>query len=79
MDTQTKQRIFGIIENSINIDPASIDPDTPIRDQISLDSMQFVSVIGRIELEMNLELPLSAMEAKTLNEFLEILDKTIGG
>jgi acyl carrier protein len=79
MDIQTKNRVFDIIGNSIGVDPLSIDPAAPIRDQISLDSMQFVSVVGRIELEMNMEVPMSVMEAKTLNEFLEIVDKSIKG
>jgi acyl carrier protein len=77
LEAQIKKKLFEIIETSLNINPECVDPDMPIRDQISLDSMQFVSVVGRIELEMNLELPMSVMEAKTLNEFLEIVDKTI--
>ena len=74
MDLQTKKRIFDIIQTNVNIDPASLDPDKPISEQICLDSMQFVSIIGRIELEMNVELPMSVMEAKTLNEFLKRVD-----
>jgi acyl carrier protein len=43
---------------------------------VSLDSMQFVSLMARIEVELNIELPISAMEVKTLNEFLAVVEKT---
>jgi acyl carrier protein len=77
MDDVLKKKIFGIMQKDIHIDPASIDADKPIREQISLDSMQFVSITARIELEMNVELPMSIMEAKTLNEFLLLVEDTI--
>jgi acyl carrier protein len=77
MDDVLKKKIFGIMQKDIHVDPASIDADKPIREQISLDSMQFVSITARIELEMNVELPMSIMEAKTLNEFLLLIEDTI--
>jgi acyl carrier protein len=77
MEEQLKRRLFGIIQKDINIDPATLDPDKPIREQISLDSMRFVSIIARIELEMNIELPMTVMEAKTLNEFLALIGEVI--
>ena len=77
MDEQLKQKIFSLIQKDINADPSKIDPDKPIRDQIGLDSMQFVGVIARVELELGIELPISIMEVKTLNEFLAVLEKKI--
>jgi acyl carrier protein len=77
MEEQLKKRLFGIIQKDINGDPAMLDPDKPIREQISLDSMRFVSIIARIELEMDIEIPMSIMEAKTLNEFLLIIDEIL--
>jgi acyl carrier protein len=75
MDEQLKQKIFSLIQKDINADPSKIDPDKPIRDQIGLDSMQFVGVIARVELELGIELPISIMEVKTLNEFLAVVEK----
>lgn len=77
MEEALKQKIFGTIQKELSRDPAAIDPDKPIRDQVSLDSMQFVSLMARIELELNIELPISAMEARTLNEFLAVVEKTV--
>jgi acyl carrier protein len=75
MDEQLRQKIFGLIQQDINADPSNIDPDKPIRDQIALDSMQFIGVVARIELELGIELPMSVMEVKTLNEFLDVVEK----
>jgi acyl carrier protein len=75
MDEQLRQKIFGIIQQDINADPSKIDPDKPIRDQIALDSMQFIGIVARIELDLNVELPISVMEARTLNEFLSVVEK----
>jgi acyl carrier protein len=77
MEEHLKKKLFGIIQKDISIDPASLDPKKPIRDQISLDSMRFVSIIARIELELDIELPMSVMEARTLNEFLIIIDDVV--
>jgi acyl carrier protein len=75
MDEQLRQKIFSLIQKDINADPSKIDPDKPIREQVGLDSMQFVGVVARIELELNIELPMSVMEVKTLNEFLAVVEK----
>jgi hypothetical protein len=36
-----------------------------------------VGVVARIELELGIELPMSVMEVKTLNEFLAVVEKEI--
>ncbi len=77
MEDHLQNRLYRAIEKDTNVDPASLDPDKPIRDQISLDSMRFVSIIARIELEFDIELPMSAMEVKTLGEFLKIIEDTL--
>ena len=61
MDKHIKQKIFGLIQKDLNADPSKIDPDKPIRDQVGLDSMQFVGVVARIELELGVELPISVI------------------
>jgi acyl carrier protein len=74
MEAQKKQKIFDVIKKEINADPATIDPTKPIRDQVSLDSMQFVGLVARLEIELDIELPMTIMEVKTLNEFFDIVD-----
>jgi acyl carrier protein len=74
MDMATRKRVFGIIKAVAKVDPATVDMNKTLRDQISLDSMQFVAVIAKLENDLNIELPISAMEAETLGEFLAVLD-----
>ena len=74
MDLTTRKKVFSIIKAVANVDPATLDQDKNLRDQINLDSMQFVAVIAKIVNDLNIELPISAMEAQTLGEFLAVLD-----
>lgn len=77
MEAQTKQKIFDVIKKEIDADPVTIDPAKPIRDQVSLDSMQFVGLVARLEIELDIELPMTIMEVKTLNEFFDVVDGEI--
>lgn len=78
IDKATKKQVFSIIQSVANVDPATLDPEKNLRDQINLDSMQFVAVIAKLENDLNIELPISAMEAETLGQFLEVLDVELG-
>jgi acyl carrier protein len=75
MNSELKAKIFSVIRKDMSVDPATVDPDMPIRDQISLDSMQFVSLTARLEVELNIELPVSIMQVRTLNEFLAVIER----
>jgi acyl carrier protein len=74
MTDEQKKQIFDILQKEVRLDPASIDPNSDFRDQINVDSMQFVALIARLEKEFDIEVPISVMEVKTINEFLESLD-----
>ena len=68
-DEELKQRIDNIILSDIGIDPATIEADEPIRGQVSLDSMQFICLIAKLETELKVELPIAIMQVTTLREF----------
>ena len=70
-------RVKNIIEKEYNIKLADIDPNKDIREQIFIDSMQLVKIVARLELELQIELPISIMEASTLNEFISIIEKEL--
>jgi acyl carrier protein len=72
-----RKRIYSAIRSVTNIDPAAIDPEKNLREQVNLDSMQFVAVLAKLETEFNIELPISAMEAKTFNDFFAVLEGEI--
>lgn len=77
MDEQLKQNIFNSLKKELPINPSDIDPDKNLREQVSLDSMQFVRIIARIEEELSIELPISIMEVSTLNEFFAIIENEL--
>ncbi len=79
MDERLKKTIDDIICSDIGIDPATIDIDKPIRDQVSLDSMQFIGVIAKLEIELEIELPIAIMQVTTLREFYSEIQKTLQG
>jgi acyl carrier protein len=74
MDEITKQKIFRILKKEVNVEFDELDPKKDFRDLVNLDSMQFVAILARIEAEFDIEIPISAMEVHTLNEFLSIID-----
>jgi acyl carrier protein len=77
MDTATKQKIFDCVQKETSINLASIDPNNDFLEQANLDSMQFVSVMARLEKEFDIEIPISAMESNSLNDFLLVLEAEI--
>lgn len=72
-----QKRLFDVIKNAVNIDPTSIDLDMPIRDQVCLDSMQFVGLIAQVEMEFETELPISIMQVATLRVFIDEVTKVV--
>lgn len=73
MSEELSERIFSIVKKYANIDLTTINPDKDFGEQVSLDSIQYVSIITRLEEELGVELPISIMEIRTLNEFLSII------
>ena len=78
MEDKNKEKLIAIVEeisgNKLDkIDFGSAD----IRDQLKLDSMQFVHLFSRIELDFNVELPLSLMNVSNLNEFFSEFQQII--
>jgi acyl carrier protein len=78
MDQATRQKILDLIQKEVSIDPATINPDQDLRQQVLLDSMQFVSIAARVETAFNIELPITVMEVSTLNQFMEVVDQELG-
>ena len=77
MKEEIKQRIYSAIREEMSIDPQALDPDKELREQVELDSVQLVGLASRLESELDIELPLSVMDAGSFREFLQIIDETI--
>jgi acyl carrier protein len=56
------------------IDPAAIEPERPLRDQVDLDSMDFLNVIIRLHERLGVDIPESDYgEFATLNRAVDYL------
>ncbi len=77
MDNQTRDKVLAIIREATNMDPNSIDPEADLQTQISLDSMQYVSLTSKIEIALDVELPLDVIESQTLNDFMSKIDTAL--
>lgn len=77
MDNQTRDKVLAIIREATNMDPNSIDPEADLQTQISLDSMQYVSLTSKIEIALDVELPLDVIESRTLNDFMSKIDTAL--
>lgn len=76
MEKEKIQKIKEIIQKECSfIQLSQVDPDAPLKDTVDIDSMQLVGVIARLETELEIEIPFSAMEAQTLNEFINLVAK----
>ena len=73
--TGSSLKYRNLILADIGIHPSSINPEKPIRDQVSLDSMQFISLIAKLEIELEVEMPIGIMQVMTLREFYKELGK----
>ena len=77
MGEDLKKRIFEIVKKQTQIDLTKIDPEKDFREQVSIDSMQFVSIVARLEEELGIEIPIAIMEVSSLKELLSIVEKEL--
>jgi len=77
MNSEQRLRIFNIIKKELCIDPSGIDLNADLREMSLLDSMEFVAIVARIEMDMDIELPIHIIDVKTLNEFLDVIEKQL--
>ena len=73
MTSRTREEIRAVIFDVVGaiapeIEPAAIDPEKPLRDQVDLDSFDFLNVIIRLHEILGIDIPESDYaELLTLN------------
>jgi len=72
-----RKKLEQIISESTGIRAAEVNPDIPLHEQLSLDSMQFIGLVARVEQECCIELPMAVLEVTTLAEFYAIVDTAV--
>ena len=84
MTARTRQEIraaiFAVLgEIAPEADPAAIAPDQPLRDQIDIDSFDFLNVIIRLHETLGVDIPeKDYAELLTLNGALDYLARRCG-
>lgn len=57
-------------------DPEAIDPNAPLRDEIDLDSMDFLNLVTKVHRELGVDIPeRDYSRIATLNDFVSYLDR----
>lgn len=68
-----KEKIFALIENTLELEAGTINENTMIEDVKGWDSLAHVLIIGALESELGISIPLE--EAVELTSVAELLKK----
>lgn len=77
MDEETKIRVIKVVSKVTGKEIKSLDPDGDLKSQLNLDSIQIVELFAALESELEVELPLTMMTAKTGNAFFKVLEEQL--
>ncbi len=72
--TSTIERIESVLEAITGTTVGTLDMKGDIRSQLALNSMQFVQLFTALEMEFEVELPLSIMNVRTVGDFVTIIE-----
>ena len=72
--TSTIERIESVLEAITGTTVGTLDMNGDVRSQLALNSMQFVQLFPALEMEFEVELPLSIMNVRTVGDFVTIID-----
>ncbi|HET9702047.1 MAG TPA: acyl carrier protein [Burkholderiales bacterium] len=57
-ENQIREAIFAVLKGiAPELDPAAIEPDRPLRDQVDLDSMDFLNFILGLHKKLGVNIP----------------------
>jgi acyl carrier protein len=73
MKDHVYQTVARVVQQELDVVLSDIEPDTDLRAQANIDSMQYVALSVILEDALKIELPISIMRARTLNEILDIV------
>jgi acyl carrier protein len=71
---EIRARVIRVVQTETGQDLNGIDPDADLRQQVNLDSMQYVAIAVAIENALGIELPIEVMKARTFNQFLSLVN-----
>ncbi|MDL1872389.1 acyl carrier protein [Deltaproteobacteria bacterium PRO3] len=76
-----KNEVLNLLQEvAPEVDPEKLDLDLPLRDQVDIDSMDFLNFLGRIYETLGVNVPESDYASlRSLNDLLQYLEKKRGG
>jgi acyl carrier protein len=77
MDEITKERVLKVLNKVTGGRLTNIDPESDLKSQFSLDSIQIVELFAALEKELGIELPLQLMNVRTGKAFLKLLGEQL--
>lgn len=77
MNNVTREKVLKVLNRVTGNTIDHIDLESDLKSQLSLDSIQIVELFAALEKELDIELPLQLMTAKTGKAFLEVLEEQL--
>ena len=74
---EIRARVIRVVQTETGQNLNGIDPDADLRQQVNLDSMQYVAIAVAIENALGIELPIEVMKARTFNQFLSLVNAEV--
>ncbi len=74
---EIRARVIRVVQTETGLNVAGIDPDADLRQQVNLDSMQYVAISVAIENALGIELPIEVLKARTFNQFLRLVNSEV--
>lgn len=65
--------VIRVVEAETGQSLSDLDPNADLREQVNLDSMQYVAISVAIENALGIELPIEIMRARTFNGFMDMV------
>ena len=78
MDDIIRSKVNAIIrKNFSSLNLPELNEDESFLGKIEMDSIQLIALISQLESEFDIDIPLSILEAETLNQFLTVIEEQI--
>ena len=78
MDDIIRSKVNAIIRKNFSyLNLPELNEDESFLGKIEMDSIQLIALISQLESEFDIDIPLSILEAETLNQFLTVIEEQI--
>lgn len=71
---ETAERLMSVLESITGNRVTKLEMQADVRSQLGLSSMQFVQLFAALEMEFEVELPLSIMNVRNVGDFVSIIE-----